>query len=222
MRVLGDPVELEMDDIVVILGTNSEATVDETAPNKIEVTTDIESSSPVLVGVGEDITVSVSSASQSVITETAEGLYSVSSLETSLQPITVEIAGVKTEYLPGDDYMPAIIDIKPGSTENSINLGSRGNVPVAIMSTPAFDATTVDPLTVELASAPVKLKGKGKAMATVNDVNDVNGDGFDDLLVHIDTTAFELSDTAEDATLVGMTIDGIEIRGTDFVRIVPD
>ena len=57
--------------------------------------------------------------------------------------------------------LTVVIDIKPGSFPNSINLGSGGNVPVAICSTLDFDATTVDPLTVTLASAPAKLKGKG-------------------------------------------------------------
>jgi hypothetical protein len=40
--------------------------------------------------------------------------------------------------------IPVLIDIKPGSDPNSINLGSRGTVPVAILSTQDFDATTVD------------------------------------------------------------------------------
>ena len=39
--------------------------------------------------------------------------------------------------------LPVNIDIKPGSETNTINLGSKGNVPVAILSTTVFDATTV-------------------------------------------------------------------------------
>ena len=45
------------------------------------------------------------------------------------------------------------IDIKPGAFPNSINLGSNGNVPMAILSSADFDATTVDPETVTLADA---------------------------------------------------------------------
>ena len=41
------------------------------------------------------------------------------------------------------------IDIKPGSDPNSINLRSKGVIPVAILTTEDFDATTVDPLSVE-------------------------------------------------------------------------
>jgi N-acetylneuraminic acid mutarotase len=110
------------------------------------------------------------------------------------------------------------IDIKPGSDPNSINLGSGGTVPVAIFSTADFDATTVDPLTVMLASAPVQLKGKGTPMASSQDVNE---DGLLDLVVHVDTTALQLSETDTQATLQGQTFGGTSIQGSDSVRIVP-
>jgi len=110
------------------------------------------------------------------------------------------------------------IDIKPGSYPNSINLGSGGTVPVAILGSATFDATTVDPLTVTLASAPVKLKGKGTPMAAIEDVNQ---DGLPDLVVHVSTEALELSETDTEAVLEGNTYDGMAITGKDSVRIVP-
>jgi len=45
------------------------------------------------------------------------------------------------------------IDIKPGSDQNTINLRSKGVIPVAILSSEDFDATNVDPTTVELEGA---------------------------------------------------------------------
>lgn len=110
------------------------------------------------------------------------------------------------------------IDIKPGSFPNSINLANEGTVPVAILSTPTFDATTVNPLTVTLAGAPVKLKGKGTPMAAKEDVN---GDGLLDLVVHVSTGALQLSSSDTEAVLEGKTFDGVPIIGTDSVRIVP-
>jgi hypothetical protein len=109
------------------------------------------------------------------------------------------------------------IDIKPGSFPNSINLGSAGTVPVAIFSTADFDATTVDPLTVTLASAPIRLKGKGTPMSSFEDVN---GDGLLDLVVHISTQALELSENDTQAVLNGETFEGQKIRGTDSVRVL--
>ena len=110
------------------------------------------------------------------------------------------------------------IDIKPGSFPNSINLGSGGNVPVAIFSTPEFDATTMDPTSVTLASAPVKLKGKGTPIFSFEDVN---VDGLLDLVVHVQTDALQLSDTDTEAVVEGQTSDGTTIRGVDTIRIVP-
>jgi hypothetical protein len=113
---------------------------------------------------------------------------------------------------------PVTIDIKPGCSPNSINLGSQGNVPVAIFSTATFDATTVNPSTVTLASASVKLKGQGTPMASSRDVN---GDGLMDLVVYVSTEALELSSTDTEATLQGETYDGEKIEGTDSIRILP-
>lgn len=110
------------------------------------------------------------------------------------------------------------IDIKPGSDPNSINLGSGGTVAVAIFSTAEFDATTINPETVTLSGAPIRRKGNGTPMASIEDIN---GDGRMDLVVHVSTSALQLSDTAVEAVLEGQTYSGMKIRGTDSVRIVP-
>ncbi len=126
-------------------------------------------------------------------------------------------AGIQCLYIPPCIYVD--IDIKPGSCPNSINLGSNGNVPVAIFSTEDFDATTIDPTTVTLAGATVKIKGKGTPMSSFEDVD---GDGLLDIVVHVDTSALELAAGDTDAILEGETFDGVKIRGTDTVRIVQE
>jgi len=110
------------------------------------------------------------------------------------------------------------IDIKPGAYPNTINLGSGGTVPVAILSSETFDATTVDPLTVTLSGANVRLKGKGTPMSSFEDINK---DGRLDLLVHVETEALELTDTSTEAVLEGKTFSGRRIKGTDTVKVVP-
>lgn len=110
------------------------------------------------------------------------------------------------------------IDIKPGASPNSINLGSKGVVPVAILTTDEFDATTVDPSSVTLAGAEVKVKGKGTPMATLEDVNN---DGRMDLVVHVSTEALELTGIDVQAFLEGRTFAGTPVIGTDSLRIVP-
>lgn len=115
-------------------------------------------------------------------------------------------------------FTTVTIDIKPNSTPNTINLGSGGVVAVAILSSATFDATTVDPLTVTLASAPVKLKGNGTPQVVYQDVN---GDGRQDIVIHIQTEALQLSANDTQAVLEGETFAGAAIVGTDLVRIVP-
>lgn len=113
-----------------------------------------------------------------------------------------------------------LIDIKPGSYPNSINLGSNGVVPVAILSNAGFDATTVDPATVTLAGADVAVRGKGNRLMASN--QDVNVDGFVDLVLHVETQNLDLVDLQDGyATVVGKTYAGMPIIGTDEITLVP-
>ena len=114
--------------------------------------------------------------------------------------------------------LQVLIDIKPGSDPNSINLGSRGVVPVAILSSPTFDATTVDPTTVRLADAAVRVRGNGQPQASVQDMNH---DGLPDLVVQVDTEALAIAEGDVQAILTGRTYAGVYITGVDSVWIVP-
>ncbi|MFW9833160.1 MAG: hypothetical protein ACFFEK_04140 [Candidatus Thorarchaeota archaeon] len=103
------------------------------------------------------------------------------------------------------------IDIKPGSLPNSINLKSKGKVPVAILTTDDFDASTVDPSTVLFAGAsPLRWH-----------MEDVDCDGDLDLVFHFKTQELTLTHSSTDATLTGATFEFGPIQGTDSVRIVP-
>ncbi len=91
-------------------------------------------------------------------------------------------------------------------------------MPVAILSSATFDARTVNASSVTLASAPVKLTGKGTPMYSLQDVN---GDGRLDMIVHVTTSAFQLTTTDTAAMLKGKTTGGVSIKGADTVRVVP-
>ena len=111
-----------------------------------------------------------------------------------------------------------LIDIKPGSDPNPINQGSNGLVPVAIFSSPEFDATQVDPTSISLAGANVAVRGKGKSMAHEEDVN---GDGFVDLVVQVETQGFDDLGAGGTVELTGTTFGSEDIVGYDEVVIVP-
>ena len=120
---------------------------------------------------------------------------------------------------PDLDPVNVTIDIKP----NSMNLGSKGTTPVVIFSTDTFDATTVDPTTVQLEGSEVRMKGNGISMASYSDFN---GDGRLDLMVHVETEYLQQPTSATETdqihlTLTGKTYNGTIITGSDSVRIVP-
>lgn len=108
----------------------------------------------------------------------------------------------------------ADIDIKPGSDPNSINPGSKGNIPVAILTTLDFDASQVDPATVSFAgAAPLRWA-----------MEDVDSDGDVDMVLHFSTRATNLAAGDTEATLAGKTLaafGALDFSGTDTVRVVP-
>jgi hypothetical protein len=108
------------------------------------------------------------------------------------------------------------IDIKPGEDPAPINSKSQGKIPVAIFSSPTFDAITqVDPTSLTFGRT-----GSEKSLAFCSGPQDVNGDGLLDLVCHFDTplTGFQAGDTT--GVLKGKTAGGNTIKGTDSVLIV--
>ena len=110
------------------------------------------------------------------------------------------------------ETLDAVIDIKPGSDINPINLKSKGLVPVAILTTDNLDALTVDFNSIFFAGAkPVKWE-----------IQDIDGDGNDDVLLHFKTGELaDLSSSSTEAVLTGATLDSTLISGKDSVKILP-
>ena len=116
--------------------------------------------------------------------------------------------------------LPVEIDIKPGSYPNAVNLGSLGLIPVAILSSEEFDATSVDPESVELGGAGVEVRGRSNRFMAHEE--DVNGDGLVDLVVHVATENLDPGAFQDGyAILSGKTHDGVSIEGVDEMIIVP-
>lgn len=110
------------------------------------------------------------------------------------------------------------IDIKPGSDPNSINLGSRGSIPVAILSTATFDS----PRRLDLWSLTFGRTGDEASLAFCNPSGeDVNGDGLLDQVCHFRTeaTGFQPGDPV--GVLKGRTTTCVAASGTDAVRVLP-
>ncbi len=124
--------------------------------------------------------------------------------------VTAEVDFVRVRSL----RIPITIDVKPGSYPNSINPRSNGNIPVAILTTPQFDATTVDPVSVRFGAtgtetAPVRFA-----------LQDVDGDGDTDVVLHFQTQATGIRCGALFASLTARTEAGQSVQGSDSVRTV--
>lgn len=101
------------------------------------------------------------------------------------------------------------IDIKP-----SINLKSNGVIPVAILTTKDFDATSVNGATVTFGPSSAKeVHGEGH-------LEDANSDSKLDWVGHFKTQETGLKDTDKEATINGKTKDGKEFTGKDSINIV--
>ena len=107
------------------------------------------------------------------------------------------------------------IDIRPGSTTNPINLSSAGVVPVAMITSDTFDATTVAPSTVCFGDADGPTERDCTESHGKGHLEDVNGDGRPDQLFHFkvrqtgidagDTTACLTATTFDDKTYKAVT-----------------
>lgn len=105
------------------------------------------------------------------------------------------------------------IDVRPGSNKNPINLCSRGNVAVAILSTATFDATRVDPRTVRFGPGDAQaIQGKGH-------FEDVDHDGRADLVVQFWIQDIGLTSADTEVTLFGETFEGMSFIGTGSVTV---
>ena len=142
-----------------------------------------------------------------------------SNLGTSLE-IRLANASVNSSQTNFDDVrlttgLAVEIDIKPGSDPNCFNSNDHGVIPVAILGSASFDASTVNPLSVVLDGQAVRVKGKS---GNAGSLEDVNNDGFSDLVVQIiDDAAYVPGSTI--GTVTGQLNDGTPFIGTDSICI---
>jgi hypothetical protein len=116
--------------------------------------------------------------------------------------------------IEGDTEIAVAIDVKPGSVPNSVNPKSRGVIPVAILSGSTFAAPNVDPLTVRFGSTGLEAAPAQFAL------ENVDGDGYLDMVLHFRTEDSGIVCGTTTATLTGMTTTGQKFRGTDSIETV--
>ena len=109
------------------------------------------------------------------------------------------------------------IDIKPGSDPNAFNNDGNGVIPVAILGSETFDVSLIIPTSVTLEG--MALKTVGKAEKALYHYEDVNGDGFEDLVVQIqdEDGVFEPGEGV--ASVTGLLLDGRSFTGSDSIKV---
>jgi hypothetical protein len=112
----------------------------------------------------------------------------------------------------GDKCDVENIDVMPGSDKNQINLNKKGVVPVAILGSEFIDVTLVDVTTLTFGpSAIAPAHDLSDAVVYAEHLEDVNNDGYMDLVSHYNVQESGLSQGDTSICLQG------QIAGTLFV-----
>jgi hypothetical protein len=124
------------------------------------------------------------------------------------------VDGYAVSFTPMFPVIEVDIDIMPGEEPNPVNPRNRGVIPVAILTTATFDATTVNTSTVRFG------KTGTEAAIVRSALEDVDGDGDTDLLLFFNIPDTGIACGQDSAVLTGVTEDGQEIEGSDSIRTV--
>ena len=132
-------------------------------------------------------------------------------------PDSILVRGALTEAWLTVEPTELIIEIKPGSDMNPINPTSNGVLPVAILGSEEFDVANVLAESLLMVGVAPKQKGKSGRVASYDDVNE---DGFIDLMAHFPVAEMDLPPGMTSATMTGVLVNGETFTATDNVYLV--
>jgi len=133
---------------------------------------------------------------------------------TDRNDLGADIAGVEAAL---KELRLVAIEIKPEENSTIIDRKSKGKVPLAILSSRSFSA----PDLIVTATLTFGATGRERSLAFCNpEGEDVNGDGYLDLVCHFNNSEIGLKSDDTQAFLRGRTVDNGLIEGTDEIRVV--
>jgi len=137
----------------------------------------------------------------------------------TLQDPNIQLLYINAVKWAGTRTIEVAIDIKPGSYPNCFNNNGFGVIPLAVLGSADFSARDVDPASVLLESLPIKVVGKNNNLLA--HYEDINADGYDDLVFQMQDVDGVFAEGTTSATLTGKLFDSTLITGTDSICIVP-
>jgi hypothetical protein len=162
----------------------------------------------VAVGASVSIAIQITPQRAGILTNTA------SASTGSVDPVTTNNQARTTLEV----YLPVKVDIMPGGTPNVISLSKQGLIPVAILTTPDFDAASVNVASLCFGDAETPSERDCTEAHNTGHIMDVDKDRDLDLLLHYEVpqTGIDAGDTR--ACLIGRTTLGAGIYGCDEIR----
>ena len=141
------------------------------------------------------------------------------SLDTTNDVICGQVSDLSLFLILEYDVTPIIIDIKPGSDPNCFNNDGKGVIPVGILGSDDLDVYNIAVESLMLEGMTIRVVGRGsRALANYEDIN---GDGFMDLIVQIEDQDGAFAEGVGTVSLRGQLLDGTYVEGTDSICIVP-
>lgn len=120
-------------------------------------------------------------------------------------------------FLGAPTILSVRVDVKPDSSDNVVPLQANGVISVAILTTDAFNAASVDPASVCFGSASNPNKRDCTEKHGTGHLEDVNGDLRPDLMLHYETGQTGVASGDTQACLTGKTTTGLAIQGCDRI-----
>ncbi len=110
------------------------------------------------------------------------------------------------------DWNP--LDVKPRSLPSAVNPRSNGSTPFAILGT-----AETSPQGIDTASVHFGATGTERSVQRCQYGEDVNDDGYPDLVCHATTRSLALTCDSEEAAFSAVRTDGTKVVGQDAVKI---
>jgi len=167
---------------------------------------------------GDQIAIVSVPPDNTVVYEPETSMLSVTTTVPDPEPVVLSVGGAEIPIPAGEVLSSIDIDIKPGSYPNCFNINGHGVIPVAVLGDGEFDVSAIDVETLYFAGLAVRVRGNQQPSCGSEDVND---DGYQDLVCKFEDDASAWNAGNGVATLTSELLDGTLVSGTDTICVVP-